>query len=156
MAKRLCPSCNKRLTREHHNSKWCLPCANEKRRRPKGTLTATQRAFARKHRADMPREEIARRLGVSSSNLKRSCRDVRFCFQNGKYKNDPRLIKRVAEHYSDHGWEATAKSFPKVKIKSIIHRGDYYGFKLKPRQIRWKEEEIILAARMAGLVEGWQ
>lgn len=151
---RICPSCEKRPMQKHHNSKWCLRCALERRKRPLGRLTSKQRAFAIRHRADMPFLDICKKLKSSPSNVKRSCRGVRFCFKNGKLRNNPQLIRKVLDYYSANGWHLTVKAFPDVRIKSIIHRAEYYGQTLKPRQIRWKNSEIVLAARMAGLVEG--
>lgn len=150
----LCPGCKARPKQKHHNSKWCLPCAKERRKRPRSTLSAAQKRWVKERIGKMPVTEMAERLGTSVSNVKRAFRGKSLWFHNGKLKNNPKLVKQVLDYYSAHGWHATEKAFPNLRIKSIIHRADYFGFKLKPRQARWKEHEIILAARMAGLVDG--
>lgn len=102
----------------------------------------------------MPVKEMAGKLGTSVSNIKRSLRGVSIWFKNGKYKNNPQLVRQVLAHYSRHGKASTVKAFPSVNVKCIVDRPAYYGVKVKPRQIRWKESELILAAKMAGLVDG--
>lgn len=100
----------------------------------------------------MLRRDIAKALGVSEVNLKRSCRHVRFCAQNGKYFNNLALVQQVTDFYSEYGWKATEWAFPDIKIKSILHRDKYYGVSRKPRQIRWTDSQLIELARMSGLV----
>lgn len=149
-----CNSCKKRPKQAHFNSKWCKPCALQRRKRPVGTLTAIDKAWVRAHIGKMPISEIAANLGVSVSNIKRSLSGVPIWFKNGKYKNNPKLVHEVFAYYSKHGMIATKKEFPNVNVRCIVDRPKYYGVNLRPRQIRWKEHEIILAARMAGLVDG--
>lgn len=148
----LCPSCHERPKQKHLNSKWCRPCAMDRRRRPRSTLTERQKAWVRARIGKMPVGEMATRLGTSVANVKRAFRGKSLWFQNGKLKNNPKLVKQVLDYYSAHGWHETEKRFPRLRIKSIIHRADYYGFKLKPRQVRWTGAQIVEAAKMAGLV----
>lgn len=153
MSDRLCPHCSKRPKQKHRNSKWCKPCAAILRKRPVGSLTPEQKRYVKSKIGRASVREIAADLGVSVSNIKRSMRGVSIWFHNGKYKNRPALVRQVLSYYSKHGKPATEKAFPGVNVKSIIDRPLYYGVKVKPRQKRWTEAEIILAARMAGLVE---
>jgi hypothetical protein len=95
---------------------------------------------------------MAELLGVSVSNIKRAFVGTSIWFQNGKYKNRPELVAQVMGYYAKHGKPATVKRFPDVNVKSIIDRPEYYGLKKANRQIRWTDEQIIEAARMAGLV----
>lgn len=153
MSNKICPHCNKRPKQKHHNSKWCKRCALARRKQPVGSLTAKQKQYVKSKIGKSPVKEIASDLGVSVSNIKRSMRGVSIWFHNGKYKNRPALVRQVLAYYSKHGKSATVTAFPGVTVKCIVDRPLYYGVKVKPRQRRWTEAEIILAAKMAGLVE---
>lgn len=144
----LCPSCKSRPKKKHWNSKWCSKCANERRKRPVSTMTMDQINWVNQKIGQMPISEMAEELGVSISNIKRAFRGKSIWFKNGKYKQQPELVKTVCEYYSKHGKINTQKRFPNVNVRSVVEH-----FKLaKPRQIRWTEPQIIAAARMAGLV----
>lgn len=149
---RMCPRCKRRQRKKHHNSKWCHPCAEELKHRPRGTLTPAQRRFAIQHAGDMRIDEIARRLRTSRSNVKRSCRSTRFHAVNGKYKYNPALVRQVCEYYFEHGKPATIEAFPHISVISIVDRPEYYGIQRRYRQIRWTPEQHLEAVRMAGLV----
>lgn len=149
----LCERCERRPKKDHRNSKWCVACARDLKRKPKGTLTKSQIRYAKSCIGKMGVRDIAARMGVSPSNITRSCPGVSFWFKNGKLKNNPKLVRKVLAYYSKHGKPATAKAFPDISVKSIIDRPKYYGVKMKPRLKRWTNDEIVLAAKMAGLVE---
>lgn len=149
---RLCNICKSRPKKKHLNSKYCKACAEKLKRRPSGTLSPSEIKFAKAHAGDMKREEIAKRLNVSISNLKRSCRGVRFYAHNGKFKERPQLVKQVIDYYFMHGSNATEKAFPNIKVRSIIERPQYYGFKKEYRQKRWTDNELIEAVKMAGII----
>ena len=100
----------------------------------------------------MLRRDIAKHLGVSEVNLKRSCRDVRFHGQNGKYKLNPSLVKQVLDYYFEHGKLETQKAFPKISVKSIVDRPEFYNVSRQYRQIRWTDEQHLEAVKMAGLI----
>lgn len=154
MKRKSCPSCKTRPIQKHFNSKWCLSCALDRRKRPKSTLTAEQKAFVREMRGKMSGREMAKELGVSWSNVMRFARDRRMSLATltgaRKYRINPALVRQVTKYYEKHGRTATEKAFPTVKIRSIVER--YKNF--SPRQTRWTNEQIILAAKMAGLVDG--
>jgi len=146
----ICGLCKKRPRKTHWCSKWCGPCSRELIKAPRSTLSPAQIAKAEKLIGKMPREEIASKLGVSLSNLKRAFRGRRpLWFQNGKFKNNPALVQSVLRYYEAHGRPKTEKKFPHIKVRSIIERANYYGFKLKPRQTRWTVDQIKLAVQMA-------
>jgi hypothetical protein len=150
---RKCVRCKSRPRRStHFNTRWCEVCRQELLRRPKGTLTPEQRAYAIRHAGDMSVPQIAKHLGTSTSNVKRSCRGVRFYAQNGKYKHRPELVRRVLSFYFQHGMPATVEAFPNVNVKCIVDRPEYYGIARKYRQTRWTSEQLVALAQMAGLV----
>lgn len=149
---RLCGKCKARPRKKHLNSKWCHPCAEELKTRPKGTLSPSQIRFAVKHAGDMKIDEIAKKFKTSRANVKRSCRGTRFYSHNGKYMHRPNLVLKVLEYYFEHGKKATQKAFPRVNVKCIVDRPDYYGIDRKYRQLRWSEPQIIELAKMAGVV----
>lgn len=136
----------------HRNRKRCKPCAAYIRMRPQGTMTDEQKAKAIKLIGKIPREKIAEKFGVTVVNLKRSLRGHSLWFKNGKYKNNPDLVREVINYYFKHGKPATVKRFPKINVKCIVDRPEYYGIKRKFRQLRWTNKEIIEAAKMAGIV----
>lgn len=90
----------------------------------------------------LPRDEIARKLGVSLANLKRSLDGV--SFSQFKYATNPQLTKQVCDFYGKFGKEKTQKKFPDIKVRSIIEH-----YKHNPRQIRWKDSELIELAKMS-------
>lgn len=153
MAK-MCSHCKTSPRQKHFNSKYCKPCASFLRRRPNGTLTPAQKRWIKGRIGQIPVTEMAKRLGTSVANIKRSMRGTPIWFHNGKYKNQPTLVRRVITYYEKNGKSATVKAFPGISVKSIIDRPTYYGVEMKPRQVRWQEKEIIMAAKMAGLVDG--
>lgn len=100
----------------------------------------------------MPREDIAKTIGVSVVNLKRSMPGQKFWFKNGKYKNNPELVKKVLNYYFKHGKPKTVERFPEINVKAVVDRPEYYGIRRIYRQIRWTDAQLIDAAKMAGLV----
>lgn len=97
----------------------------------------------------MDRREIADRLGVSLSSLKRAFRSQRLAFHNYCAIN-PWLVKSVCKFYETHSKQETAKHFG-LKEKQVDHM--VYRYRLnRPKQIRWTNEQIIEAAKMAGLI----
>lgn len=150
----ICPDCKKREKQKHHNSKWCSSCAVDRRDKPRSTCTAAQIREAKKLIGKMPAEDIAKEIGTSVSSLKRAFRGKSIWYKNSKYVNQPELVRRVVTCYEKHGRAETAKAFPGVNVRSIVERSSHYGIKMKQRQRRWTETEIILAAKMAGIVDG--
>ena len=149
---KLCPNCKLRPKKKHGNAKWCWVCANSLRKRPKSTMTKEQIRKAKAMIGKAPRDEIAQRLGVSVSNLKRAFRGTIIWFQNGKYRNRPELVREVLEYYREHGQSATIEAFPKENVRSITDRPEYYGFSKSCRQIRWTDEQIVELTKMAGII----
>lgn len=145
---RRCLSCKKQIT-GHFNRKRCEPCVSLLRKRPQSTLTKEQILEARKLIGKMDRNDIAERLGVSLSNLKRAFRGTRLAYYNYCTVN-PKLVRDVNKYYEKHGLNRTFKKFnlKKKQVEHIIYRYKQHS----PRQIRWTNNEIIEAARMAGIV----
>lgn len=142
---RRCPSCKKRPKQLHWNAKWCKPCADERRKRPRGYLTEDQASMAQKLRNSMSRTEIAEAIGTTRSNFNRWARDNDFYSNCQKYPAD--IVHRVCEYYVKHGKAKTEERFPDVRVRSIVER-----YVREPRQIRWTGKQLIELARVAGLV----
>lgn len=77
----------------------------------------------------------------------RFARDTGVNINHLKYPD--KVVNEVCDYYSVHGIVKTKKRFPKIKVRSIVER--YYGDRPK-RQIRWTEDQLIEAVKMAGLV----
>jgi AraC-like DNA-binding protein len=144
-----CSNCRIRPKQKHFNSKWCLPCALEFRKKPKSTLTQSELKKAKRLIGKMSREEIAEKLGTSLSNLKRAFRGTRLAYHNYCQAN-PSLVKKVNKYFETHTQEETAKHF-KLSRKQVDHIVYRYR-SAKRKQIQWSKEQIIEAAKMAGLV----
>jgi AcrR family transcriptional regulator len=143
----LCPDCKVRLVKDHWNAKRCTVCAEVRATWPTGKLTSAQARQAMALRGKMKRADIAKRLGVSVPSLYRFGRDEGISFALVRSPEYVRLVERVSRYYERHGRKATEKRFPDVRVRSIIERYPH-----APRQIRWTGEQIIQAAKMAGLV----
>lgn len=102
--------------------------------------------MVRKLAGTMKQSELALRVGCSRSNLIRWARDAKVSLDSLSYK--PELVRSVCLFYELHGKVKTQKTFPNVKVRSIVER--YKQF--RPRQIRWKNDQLIEAVKMAGLV----
>lgn len=149
--KRICSSCNKTQVKGHFNKKYCEPCRRKLRSKPRGSMTKEQIAFAKKNRNKMKREDICKKLGVSLSNLKRSCININFEYihhRKNKYITNPKLVEKVLRCYEKHGKKKTQEKFPDVRIRSVVERYKDY----LPRQEKWSDKQLIELTQMAGLV----
>lgn len=91
-------------------------------------------------------KDLAKAIGTSDSNLDRWAKQNGVNINALKYR--PATVASVTAYYEKHGRKATEEAFPHVKVRSIVER--YRQF--SPRQIRWADEQIIEATKMAGLV----
>lgn len=151
MDKRACATCDKPI-RGHFNRKRCRPCSRALVLRPKSSLTQEQIQQVRAWIGKIPVTEMAERLGTSVSNIKRAFRGESIWYHNGKYKNRPELVAAVLHYYAKNGKLKTIERFPDVSVKSIVDRPEFYGFEKPRRQVRWTDEQLAEAARMAGLI----
>lgn len=110
-------------------------------------MTYDQIKLAKMLAGTMPRDEIAKKLGVSLSNLKRSCPEIKFTYHN-RWVNNPTLVKEICRYYEKYGKTKTQEKYPEIKIRSIIEHYKFY----KPRTIPWKDNELIELAKFAGLI----
>jgi hypothetical protein len=147
MSKRLCRRCGISIDGTHFNCVQCKPCQIAALEKPAGTMTPSQIRAAKTMAGKFPRDEIAKRLGVSLSNLKRSCPGVSFYFFN-RYANNPSLVERIGKFYEKHGKRKTQERFPDVNVRSIVERYKVFS----PRQVRWTASQIKEAAQMAGII----
>jgi hypothetical protein len=132
-----------------------MPCADSFRKRPKANLTPWQKKEALRLRGKITKEEIAKRIGASRSAVMRLGRDLNLSFatlKHYKYKLNPVLVQQVCKYYETFGKAKTVKAFPTVNVKCIVDRPKYYGINIKPRQIRWTDDQLKELARMAGIV----
>lgn len=148
---KMCLDCKIKI-KGHLNKKRCKKCASIRLSKPLGTMTAPQKLKAISMIGKYPITEIAKKLKVTVSNIRRSNPGVSFCFHNGKHINNPERTKEVIKYYFKHGKNETIKKFPKINVKSIVDRPEYYGIKRKYRQLRWTENQKIELVKMAGLI----
>lgn len=146
-----CIDCKTREAQKHFNGKYCLPCRKSRAKRPKHNLTDSQIREVKRLLHTMPREEIAKRVGTSTSTLKRWARDngnVRLSYFN-KWVIRPKLVKEIVEYYAEHGAAKTKAKWPKLKIRSVI---EHYGKGLCPDTKRWADDQLLILVKSAGLV----
>lgn len=147
MTNELCKRCKKRPKKKHHNGKWCIQCAKDLIRRPAWRLTPKQIRLAHKLKGTMYVHDLAKEIGTSRSNLRRWAMANNININGHKYPES--LVKKVCKYYEKHGKVKTIECFPNIRLRSIIekHVGTF-----QPRRIPWQPEEIIFAAKVAGLV----
>ena len=149
-----CQRCKSRPRYSSHpNCKWCEECRQELRHRPAGRLTEAQARQVRRLLFKMPREDIAREIGVSVPTLKRWVRDngnIRLAYFNRWHAN-PKLVNQICKYYAKHGRAKTERRYPNVRVRSVIERY-FKGLGFKPRQVRWTSDQLVAIAKMAGLV----
>jgi hypothetical protein len=133
--------------RGHLNSKRCPPCRRKFPCIP--TFTAEQERTARRWAGKIYGRELAEKVGVSLPTLKRWARAHGVSTNALAYKPD--VIRRVCAYYLRHGKAKTAKRFPDVKVRSIVERY-LAGLTTERREIRWTDEQLVRAAKLAGLV----
>lgn len=146
---RRCADCPADITSLHLNRKYCAPCQRERRRHPRSGVTLEQGARIRQLLGTMYRHEIAAAVGVSQTQLNRYLRE------HGLHSNfrdyPPDVVHAVCTAYSALGKGKTQELFPDVVVRCVIERY-YKRHDYAPRQLRWTGEQLIDAARMAGLV----
>jgi transposase len=140
-----CRGCGGSLAGRHANVRYCENCKSQSRRRPRN-LSASQRERILAMAGELPRHEIARHVGVSEVTVSRFVRSTGRRFRKCTQFSEG-LVAAVTEAYERHGRVHTEKLFPEVRVRSIVERHPHW-----PRQLRWTDEQIVEAARMAGLV----
>lgn len=130
----------------HPNTKYCAPCAQELRHRPRANVTATQAAMIHQFRGTIVRRELAQHVGISQAQLTRYLREHGLDSNARDYP--PEVVATVCATYQALGKRETQALFPDVSVRSIVERHKHYA----PRQIRWTGEQQIELVRMAGLV----
>ena len=154
MNAKICFNCKKKhinTKSNHKNGKYCDTCRLSLKKKPKGTLTKLQIEQARLLAGTMPLDWIAVALNVSSSNLKRSCPDIKFAYHN-KFQKDPNLAKEVCLYYSRFGKIKTQEKFPDIKIDSVIENKNYKSKWVTPRQVKWTGLQLIELVKMRGFL----
>jgi DNA-binding MarR family transcriptional regulator len=149
MKDELCQECNKnKKSSNHANARYCLDCKNKFLSKPKGTLTQKQIQYAKRYAGKKNIVDIAKDLGVSKSNIKRSIPGLSFCYLY-KYKKNPALVLAVSNYYSKHGRRKTEKKFGKeINVRSIVEHYQMHS----ARQVRLTNDNYKELLRMAGLI----
>jgi len=149
MSRELCAACGRRPRVAHFNAKYCLPCREQRLRQPRSSLSEAQKAYVRAWRpVEYGRDQaraLAEELGVSRASVRRYCRDIGKSLRLPRYSEH--LQAEVLAYYERHGRLATEDKFPTVRVRSLVERRPHAS-----RQVRWTPDEIILAARMGGLI----
>lgn len=145
MKDRICLDCKIELF-GHRTRKRCPACVEKLRKRPNWKLDQKQISIIKKNAGLIPREEVARMANTSLSNLKRWARDSKISLSYHWYKDD--IIKKVCAYYEANGKRKTQEMFPEVIVDSIVERHRIF----KPRQLKWKDFEIIDAVKMSSFV----
>lgn len=143
---RLCQACQQTPRQAHKNSRYCLPCAQGRRRAPCHTLTPAQGAEVERLAGTITRGAIAQQVGVPLSQVSRYLREAGLRSNARDYPPD--VVQAVCVAYEVLGRVKTQELFPTVRVRSIIERYKQYA----PRQRRWTPEELLEAAQMAGIV----
>jgi AraC-like DNA-binding protein len=131
---------------KHFNAKYCLGCRALRRRRPAHRLTKAQAAEVERLRGTLFRWQIAEHVGVSGAAVARYLREAGLDSNARDYPQA--TVAAVCAVYETLGIRRTQELFPDVVVRSIVERHKEYA----PRQVRWRDPQIIEAARMAGLV----
>lgn len=98
------------------------------------------------------KSDIADEINVSVSTLKRMAKTFgwRFEFKAPRpYKKySKQLVGQVIKYYEQNGIKKTKSKFPEVRVRSIIERYPRNTY----RQIKWSDDQIIEAIRLACFV----
>ena len=143
-----CADCGASLQGRHPNARYCQPCAALRTRCPPSNLSAAQGAQLMRWRNRLTHEDMAKRLGVSRSTVRRYFREQGVCSNSLRYPRE--VVDTVLAVYAECGSIRTQELFPEVRVLSILTA--YAPRDKVLRQRKWREQEIIEAARMAGLV----
>lgn len=143
----LCVECQQRPRRNAHaNTKYCAPCQQQRLRTPRSRVTAAQGVQIVALRDQLPRWQIAERVGITLAQLNRYLREQNLTSNARNYPPD--VVQTVCATYAALGERKTQDLFPDVVVRSIVERHKDYA----PRQVRWTGEQALEAVRMAGLV----
>lgn len=145
--KAYCDNCLADFDKTHFNQKYCKDC--KEKSRLGGFLTMEQEEIAKKYATKIPIGDLAIKVGVSNSTIDRWSRRTGISINWLSYDKD--TIKKVCDFYSKNGKIKTQKKFPDVRMRSIVER--YYSrLGYEPRTSKWTDEQIIEAAKMAGII----
>lgn len=144
-ALRRCRDCQADITHRHFNVRYCAACQASRNRNPRSNLTPAQQHQIARLAGTMPRKDIARQVGTSHASVNRYLREQQLRSNSQAYPAD--LVDAVCMAYERGGKPLVRQLFPDVVVRSIVER-----FPHAPRQTRWTGEQLIEAARMAGLV----
>ena len=108
--------------------KYCAPCSQELRHRPRANVTTAQAALIRQMRGTMIRRDLAQHVGISQAQLHR------YLTEHGLDSNardyPPEVVATVCAAYQALGKRETQALFPDVSVRSIVERHKQYA----PRQ----------------------
>jgi hypothetical protein len=134
----------------HANARYCTPCRDAIRRRPRSRVTPAQADALRPLLNTMPVLQICAQVGISKAAYQRWRMEAGISLRNDAYRPD--VVEAVLRTYEQappgQGKAAVREAFPDVRVRSIVEGSRAFA----PRQIRWTDEQIREAAKMAGLV----
>lgn len=142
-----CWGCGSTIASGHFNARYCARCAAKpvNTRRPR-CLSPAQQVQILGLVSVKSRPAIAAELGLSTATVNRLVRSTGARFRRCSQPS-PEQVRQVVEAYERAGRVTTQQLFPEVRVRSIVERYPH-----APRQLRWSEDQIMEAARMAGLV----
>ena len=143
-----CADCGASLQGRHPNARYCQPCAAVRTRCPPSNVSASQGAQLMRWRNRLTHQDMAKRLGVSRSTVRRYFSEQGVSSNSLRYPRE--VVDTVLAVYAECGSIRTQELFPEVRVLSIVNVYAPPGKVL--RQRKWREHEIVEAARMAGLV----
>lgn len=152
---RLCVACQQRpRSSPHFNCKYCAACRAVRLRQPPSAVTPAQRAAIVRLAGTMTRREIAVQVGIALPAVSRCLREEGLRSNVRGYPQE--VIEAVSRVYAaapkGQGKAAVREAFPDVVVRSIVERLAHHRGASVRRQVRWTGEQLIDAARMAGLV----
>jgi hypothetical protein len=142
-----CLDCGKKFKNAHKNRKRCGPCAEIVRKKPLGTMTLDKIAEAKELAQTMPMIDIAKKLGVTKSNIKRSCPKTSFAYHT-KWKNNPSLVREIIEVFEMGGKKEVLKKFPDISYRSIVERYPRSNVLCQ----KWSDSDLIKIAKLSCFV----
>lgn len=155
MSNPLCLACGERpRTSAHANTKYCAVCRAARLRQPSSGVSAAQRDAIIRLAGTMKRWEIAEKVGVTRAAVHRCLREEGLRSNVRDYPRE--VVEAVSRVYeaapSGQGKRAVREAFPDIVVRSIVERRHHHRLITMKRQVRWTGEQLIEAARMAGLV----
>jgi hypothetical protein len=144
-----CKNCNKNISPKHFNTKYCYACKilSAKCRFPNIPEDKKLMIYSFYDKG-VNADKMSQYVGLSRATINRFLRKEGLK-RKRKYHD---VSKAVISFYEKNGIIKTLEKYPNIKVRSIIETARLYGYDYEPRQIRWQNDQIIEAAKMAGII----